>query len=139
MNHPAIDTPTDVSALTMELLPSGMKLYRVQQGTGDLPTAGQGVFLHAVGWESQGSKRKLFSSWDRGKPYLFSSSKLSDPYTTDIMQILQGLPVGSVIQLELPTDARIKKFDYILIQPMPVIIEIVVAKLYSANAPLPPP
>jgi peptidylprolyl isomerase len=49
--------------------PSGLQYIEVQEGTGDLPKAGQTVIVHYTGTLADGSK--FDSSVDRGQPFSF--------------------------------------------------------------------
>lgn len=65
--HTAAQAPID--GLAPVVTPTGLTYWVLREGTGEMPTAGQTVYVHYTGWLADGTK--FDSSFDRGKPLDF--------------------------------------------------------------------
>jgi len=62
-------TITKVDPKDYVTMPSGLKYYDIQVGTGVTPTIGQTVVVNYIGWLENGTQ--FDSSYDRGQPFSF--------------------------------------------------------------------
>jgi peptidylprolyl isomerase len=61
------NAPEDVSDSDYTETESGLKIYDLEEGTGDAVQQGQAVRVHYTGWLEDGTK--FDSSYDRGEPF----------------------------------------------------------------------
>lgn len=90
--------PYPIDSAKIDSLPSGLKIYIHQKGTGNLPKAGQRVVVHYHGQLMNG--QKFDSSYDRGQPFDFvlGQGQVIKGWDEGIAQ----LPVGSQAILIVP-------------------------------------
>lgn len=81
-------------------LPDGLKVWNIQQGTGDKAISGMDLTVNYTGWLTSG--KKFDSSFDEGAPFKFRLGQHHVIRGWD--EGLYGMRVGGKRRLEIPPD-----------------------------------
>lgn len=96
----APDAPTEVSDDDYETTATGLQIFDIQAGDGEVPPEGAQVSVHYTGWLEDGTR--FDSSIPRGQPFTFT---LGDPgLIAGFNEAVSTMATGTIRQVVMPPD-----------------------------------